>query len=125
MDISVDVEVLESLPKDEIEKYVDLVVFGIARNTLDYTAGENRFPYLTGNLQRSAMAEGVRQESPGVYYLGADGADYAVRVWEMPQETTNWTNPDTYAQWYVTTYKNKQEIITLNAVNNALRSISK
>lgn len=123
MNVNVDVEIIEDLPVDKINKYIDLVVYGVARNTLDYTASENRFPYLTGNLQESAIAEGVRQESDKVYYLGAEGADYAVYVWDMPQETTNWTNTDTYSKWYVTTYKNKKEIITQLALDNAIRSV--
>ena len=123
MNINVDVEVIEDLPIEKIGRYVDMVVFGVARFTLDYTLAENRFPYLTGELQRSAMAEGVRQEGDKVYYLGAEGADYAVDVWDMPQGTTNWTNPDTYSRWYATVYDNKREIIMQNAVNNAIRSV--
>ena len=123
MDVNVEVKVIEDLPVDKINKYADLVVYGVARATIDYTMAENRFPYLTGNLQRSAIAEGVRQESDKTYYLGAEGVDYAIMVWDMPQETTNWTNPDTYAQWYVTTYKNKKEIITQQAIDNAIRSV--
>ena len=123
MNVSVDVKIIEGLPVGKINEYVDLTVFGVARFTLDYTASENRFPYLTGELFRSSMAEGVRQESDYVYYLGAEGVDYAVDVWNMPQETTNWTNPDTYAKWYVTTYNNKRELITRMAVDNAIRSV--
>ena len=123
MDISVDVEVIEDLPIDKIDRYVDLVVYGVARFTLDYTIAEHRFPYLTGNLERSAIAEGVRQESDKVYYLCAEGADYAVDVWNYPQETTNWTNPDTYSRWYATVYDNKREAINSYAINNALRSV--
>lgn len=123
MNVNVEFEVIEDLPVDKINKYVDLVVYGVARTTLDFTNSEHRFPYLTGNLQQSALAEGVRQESDKTYYVGAEGVDYAVDVWNMPQETTNWTNPDTYSQWYVTMYKNKKEIITQLAVDNAIRSV--
>lgn len=123
MNVEVEFEVIDDLPVDKINRYTQLVVMGVARNTLDYTLGENRFPYLTGELQRSAMAEGVRQESEYTFYLGAEGADYAEIVWQYPQETTNWTNPDTYSQWYVTMYNNKREIITQNAIDNAIRSV--
>ena len=122
MNVEVEIKFIEELPIDKINEYKDLVVFGVARNVLDYTLGENRFPYLTGELQRSAMAEGVRKESECTYYLGAEGVDYAKRVWEYPQKT-NWTNPDTYAQWYVTMYQNKAEVITQNAIDNAIRSV--
>ena len=123
MKFDVDVIMVEDLPLEEIKGYEDLCIFGVARNVLDYTLGENRFPYLTGELQKSAMAEGVRKEADCVYYLGAEGTDYAERVWEYPQEGTRWTNPDTYAQWYVKVYENKKEIITQNAIDNALRSV--
>ena len=123
MNIDIKVDITEEIPVEKIKDYEDLVIFGIARNVLDYTLGSNRFPYLTGELQRSAMAEGVRKESMCTYYLGAEGVDYAERVWNMPQETTNWTNPDTYAQWYVKVYETKREVITQNAIDIALRSV--
>ena len=123
MNVDVDIEIVKDMPVDKINEYVDLCVFGVARETLDYTLSDNRFPYLTGNLQRSAMAEGVKKEQDKVYYLGAEGADYAVYVWDMPQETTNWTNPDSYSEWYVTVYNNKKEVITDLAIANALRSV--
>lgn len=125
MNVDVEVQILKDLPIDKINKYVDLVIYGIARNTLDYTMAENRFPYKTGNLQRSSMAQGVRQEQNGTYCLDIpENAQYAVFVWDMPQETTNWTNPDTYAKWYLTTFQNKKEVITQQAIDNAKRSIN-
>lgn len=123
MDIEVEVKIIEDLPIEKVNRYKDLCVFGVARNVLDFTLSDNRFPYLTGELQRSAMAEGVRQEAQNTYYLGAEGVDYAEKVWQYPQETTKWTNPDTYAQWYVKVYENKKELITQNAIDNAIRSV--
>lgn len=123
MDIQVDVKYTYLFPYKEINKYVDLVVYGVARATLDYTASEQAFPYLSGNLEQSAMAQGVVQESDGTYYLGAEGADYAAYVWNMPQETTNWTNPKTLSKWYVTIFNNKKELIVSQATANALRSM--
>jgi hypothetical protein len=123
MNVDVEVKIIEDLPVEKIERYVDLCVFGVARNVLDFTLNDNRFPYLTGELQRSSIAEGVRQEAQNTYYLGAEGVDYAEKVWNYPQETTNWTNPDTYAQWYVKVYENKKELITQNTIDNAIRSV--
>ena len=123
MNVEVEVKLIEDLPTDKLNEYVDLVVYGIARGTVDYTLSENRFPRRTGNLQQSSMAQPIRQEANGMYALDIPaGAEYAKYVWEFPQET-NWTNPETYAQWYLTTFKNKAEIITQNAVNNAIRSV--
>lgn len=118
MNIKVDVEIPRELPVRELNQYVDDVVFNVARITLDFTNSKQRFPYLTGELNRASMAEGVVSEGDKTYYLGAAGVDYAPDVWEYPQ-STNWTNPNTYAQWYMTEYENEKERITSLAVENA------
>lgn len=123
MNINVKVEIPRELPVKELDHYVDQVVFGIARITLDYTNSKRRFPYLTGELERASMAEGVVSEGNKTYHLGATGVDYAPIVWEYPQQGTNWTNPNTYAQWYVTEYTNEKELITNQAVSNAMRGL--
>lgn len=122
MNISVKVEIPRELPVKELDHYVDQVVFGIARITLDYTNSKQHFPYLTGELQRASMAEGVVSEGNKTYHLGAAGVDYAPDVWEYPQDT-NWTNPNTYAQWYVKEYQNEKELITNQAVSNATKGL--
>lgn len=122
MNISVKVEIPRELPVRELDNYVDQVVFNTARITLDFTNSKRRFPYLTGELNRASMAEGVVHEGSKTYYLGAQGVDYAPDVWEYPQ-STNWTNPNTYAQWYMTEYKNEKELITQQAVSNAMKGL--
>lgn len=121
--ISVSVEIPRELPIKELDRFTDLVVQGVARITLDFTNSKQRFPYLTGELARASMAEGVVSEGNKTYHLGAAGVDYAPIVWEYPQKGTNWTNPNTYAQWYVTEYENEKELITNHAVSNALRLV--
>lgn len=121
--VSIEIEIVKDLPVDKIKKYADLVVLGVARQTKDYTNSDSRFPRLTGNLQNSSMAQEVRKEQDYVYCLDVPGgANYARYVWEFPQET-NWTNPNTYAQWYNKVYSEKKETITKLAIDNALRSI--
>lgn len=122
MNISVKVEIPRELPVKELDNYVDQVVFNTARITLDFTNSKQHFPYLTGELNRASMAEGVVSEGNKTYHLGAAGVDYAPDVWEYPQ-STNWTNPNTYAQWYVTEYKNEKELITQQAVSNAMKGL--
>lgn len=122
MNISVSVEIPRELPIKELDRYMDLVVYNVARITLDYTNSKQRFPYLTGELNKASMAEGVVSEGNKTYHLGASGVDYAPDVWEYPQKT-NWTNPNTYAQWYLTEYQNEKEIITDLAVNNAMKLV--
>lgn len=116
--IKVDVEITRDIPVEQISQYIDDVVFNIARTTLDFTNSKRRFPYLTGELQKASMAEGVVKEKHATYHLGAEGVDYAPYVWKMKQNT-NWTNPNTYAQWYITEFKNDKEVITQQAVSNA------
>lgn len=122
MNISVSVEIPRELPVRELDNYIDLTIYNIARITLDYTNSKQRFPYLTGELNRASMAEGVVSEGNKTYHLGASGVDYAPDVWEYPQGT-NWTNPNTYAQWYLTEYQNEKEAITNLAVNNAMKLV--
>lgn len=122
MNINVSVEIPRELPVRELDNYIDLTVYNIARITLDYTNSKQRFPYLTGELNRASMAEGVVSEGNKTYHLGASGVDYAPDVWEYPQGT-NWTNPNTYAQWYLTEYQNEKEVITSLAVNNAMKLV--
>jgi len=116
--LRISVEVVKDIPKKEISNYVDKVIMGVARHTLDLTDSLGFFPRLTGELQRASMAEGVVQEKPNTYYLGARGVSYAPRVWEMG-EGTNWTNPNTKPQWYVYTYETYQNLIMEDAIKQA------
>lgn len=120
MNIKVNVEIPRNLPIRELDRYIDYTVYNMARITLDYTNSRQRFPYLTGELNRASMAEGVVAEGGKTYHLGASGVDYAPYVWEYPQ-STSWTNPSTYAQWYMTEFKIEKELIVKRAVENAKR----
>lgn len=122
MNINVTVEIPRQLPIRELDSYIDKTVYNAARITLDFTNTKQRFPYRTGELNRGSMAEGVVGEGNKTYHLGARGVDYAMDVWEYPQ-STNWTNPNTYAQWYMTEFKNEQELIMRQAVDNAMRGL--
>ena len=123
MNVKVQVEIPKELPIRELNTYIDKVVYNTARITLDFTNSKQHFPYLTGELNRASMAEGVVSEGDKTYYLGAQGVDYAPAVWEYPQKGTNWTNPNTYAKWYVTEYKNEKELIMQQAVSNAIKMV--
>ena len=115
---SVEFKVVKPLDTKAIDDYMDKCVFGIARATLDFTNTGHHFPYLTGELNRSAMAEGVVKEINNTYHLGARGVDYAPKVWNYSQ-STNWTNPSTYAQWYMTEFQKDQNIIVESAIKQA------
>lgn len=121
--ISVKMTYPKDIAQDKLDKYEDMVVKGVARITLDYTNSKQRFPRLTGELNKAAMAEGVVSDGGKTYHLGARGVSYAPAVWKFPQKGTNWTNPNTYAQWYITEFKNEKELIMRQAINNAKRNI--
>lgn len=114
----VEFKVIKPLPVKEINDYMDKVVFGIARATLDFTNTGRHFPYLTGELNRASMAEGVVKENDKTYHLGARGVDYAPKVWGYSQ-STNWTNPNTYAQWYMNEYQRDENVIVQSAIRQA------
>lgn len=116
--IGIQVEMVKELPAKELAQYCDDVVFNVARATLDFTNTGEHFPHLTGELQNASMAEGVVKESYATYHVGAEGVDYAPYVWKMSQDV-HWTNPNTYAQWYVTQFKEKKELIIDKAVSMA------
>lgn len=116
--IGVQIEMPKELPIKELAQYCDDVVFNVARATLDFTNSKGHFPYLTGELNRASMAEGVVKESYATYHVGASGVNYAPAVWGYPQNT-NWTNHDTYAQWFITEFKNDKELIMNQAVSRA------
>ena len=119
---NVEIKVVKGMPFKELDKYVDLVVYGVARGTMDYTLSDNRFPRRSGNLQMSSMAHDPRKEKNGTYCLDVPTeAEYAKYVWKM--ENVAWTNPNTYPQWFDKVYLEKKELITQNAINNALRSV--
>lgn len=117
--IKIQIEMPKELPVKELVQYCDDVVFNVARATLDFTNTGNHFPEATGTLKEASMAEGVVKESYATYHVGADGADYAPIVWKYPQKGTNWTNPNTYAQWFITEFKNDKELIMNQAVSRA------
>lgn len=116
--INIKISIPKELPIQKLNQYVDDVVFFTARATLDFTNSKHHFPYLTGELNRASMVEGVVKEKRGTYHLGARGVNYSPAVWKYPQKT-NWTNPDTYAQWYIKEFDKDKEIITQRAISQA------
>lgn len=118
MAVEVNVITIKDIPKEAIEKYMDTCMFGIARATLDFTNTGQHFPYLTGELNRASMSEGVLQKGYCDYYLGAAGVDYAPKVYEY-SNNTHWTNPNTYPQWYNTEFEKDKNIIIQSALKQA------
>lgn len=115
--INVSIELKRDLPIEQLKRWQDKVVYSMARVTLDFTNSANHFPYLTGELNRASMAQGVEGNN-ATYYLGARGVNYAPRVWEYG-EGTNWTNPSTLPKWYVSVFDKYKTEITTQAIKNA------
>lgn len=111
-------KVIKPLPVKEISNWEDKVVYNVARTVLDFTNTMHHFPYLTGDLNRASMSEGVVQEVKGTYHLGAKGIEYAPKVWNYGS-TTNWTNPSTLPQWYNSVYQKYQDTINDIALKNS------
>lgn len=111
-------KVVKPLPVKEISNWEDKVVFGVARETLDFTNSLRHFPYLSGELNRASMSEGVVHETKGTYHLGARGVEYAPKVWNYGQGT-NWTNKNTLPQWYKSVYQKYRNEINQNALKGA------
>lgn len=111
-------KVVKPLPTKEISNWEDKVVYGIARATLDFTNTRHHFPYLSGELNRASMSEGVVQETKGTYHLGARGVEYAPKVWRYGQGT-NWTNKSTLPQWYKSVYQKYRNEINQVALKGA------
>lgn len=121
--MNIEVTIIKDIPKDKVKTFEDKVVYEIARETLDRTAGF--FPRLTGDLEIGSYAMGV-VGSNKEYGIGSEarnsrGEYYAKYVWKYPQNT-NWTNPATLAQWYTTVFGNHAEQITNSAITKT-RSI--
>lgn len=110
-------KVVKPLPVKEISNWEDKVVFGIARATLDFTNSRRHFPYLSGELNRASMSEGVVRETKGTYHLGARGVEYAPKVWNY--KNVNWTNKQTLPQWYKSVYEKYRNEINQVALKGA------
>lgn len=95
--------------KKKIEQMPNRVVYGIARATLDQVGSMQVTPYLTGNMERTMYAGGVKKDAEG-YYIG-NFTDYASYVYKMPQ-STNWTRPGSRTHWFENVWLQKGEAIT-------------
>lgn len=104
--------------RSNLKSFEDEVVYRVARITLDFTIPH--IPYRTGDLNKSSLAFGVQGQDM-VYSLGAE-VPYAEYVWNMDQDTTNWTNPRSYSRWFLTEFRNQKETILGNAVSTSWKN---
>ena len=105
-------QALNRLPKE--------ILFTVAKETLDMS-----IPYIpmsnmkdhAGTLRRSSGRgeAGVHEIDNG--YCISSFTEYAYYVWNMDDETTNWTTADTHSQWFAYTLKMHGQTILDTAVN--------
>lgn len=117
--MEVEVQIIQDIPKQQIEKFEDRVVYDVAVNTREFTKSSNSYPYLSGTLQRSEISAPIVGKNKE--YGLTRGVDYASYVYKMV--SPNWTNKNTQPHWYMTNFKIKGNTIITNAVHSALKEV--
>ena len=100
-----------------LEKFVDNVIYSVARETLDKSY--NTIPLSnrtnSGRLRSSSLAYGAQKLGTAYYQIGST-TSYAAYVWKMNNETTNWTTAGTGSEWYTRYFKIHGNSIVANAI---------
>lgn len=117
--MNVEIKVVKELPKKQIDKFEDRVVYNTAVLTREYTKTMNAYPYLSGNLRRSETSAAI--SGSGKDYGLQAGTKYAKRVWNMTN--VKWTNSSTQPQWYYNVFRRKGQSIITGAVSKAIKEI--
>lgn len=99
---------------NKLKTLPDIMVYAIARQTLDRVGSMKITPYRTGRMERSMFTHGVTKNSSGIYTIG-NYTNYAEYVYAKPQRT-NWTNPNSKAKWFDCFWKNYGKTVTNNVV---------
>lgn len=117
--MNIEVIILKDLPKEQIAKFEDRVVYNMAVATREYTKSRGAYPYLTGKLMRSEASAPIVGGNKEYGLLA--GVKYAKYVYKY--NYAKWTNPRTIPHWYYGVVKQKGAQLTLNAVMKALKEI--
>ena len=103
--------------KKKLKTVDDEILYDIARMTLDRTYPTIPMSTLknnSGRLRRSTMEYGVQKGDKG-YTIGSN-TEYASRVYQMNDSTTNWSTKGTGSKWFGKTWQKEAQIITKQAV---------
>ena len=119
--IGVEVKIIKDIPKEQIEKFEDRVVYYSAVSTREYTKGSRAYPYLSGDLERAEVASQITGSNKEYNLLA--GTNYAKYVYRM--KNPHWTNKSTLPQWYHTTFRAREKSIVMEAVSHSLKEIKK
>lgn len=117
--INAEVLIVKGIPKSQINKFEDRVVYNTAATTREYVKGAQGYPYLTGELQRSEIASPITGSNKTYSLLS--GVDYAKAVWNYTN--VHWTNPSTIPQWYYNAFRQKGALLVNNSINKAKKEI--
>lgn len=117
--IDVEIKIVNDIPKEQIGRLEDRVIYNTAALTREYTKGASAYPYLSGELSRQEIQAPIEGSNKEYGLLG--GVDYAKYVWNMTN--VKWSNPSTKPQWYYSVLREKEAIIVNNALNKALKEI--
>lgn len=97
----------------KLKNVPDVIMYAIARQTLDGIGSSKITPYKTGTMEMTMYKNGVKG-SNGNYYIG-NFTNYASYVYAKPQ-STNWTNLLSKAQWFDTFWKSNGGMIADNII---------
>lgn len=119
MNYSVTVE-LNKHTENGLKQLPDMTLYKMARITLDLSEPHipmSNIPNHKGTLRKNTFANAVRG-SKGDYYL-TSSTNYAKRVWNFNDATTNWTTDKTHSKWFEWTLKEYSKTIEDRAINQA------
>lgn len=109
LQLKIDIE--KPISEEDITRYENFVVLYAAAWTREFTKNLQAFPRLTHELEKQEYKAPItsRANNKEAYLLA--GVEYAKYVFKYKQ-SSNWTNPNTIAQWYANVYrKNEAEIM--------------
>lgn len=118
--MKIEYKIIKDIPKKEISRFEDRVVYNTAALTREYTKTANAYPYLSGELRRSEISSPITSSGNKAYSLDG-GVGYAKRVWNY--KNVKWTNSSTQPQWYYSVFRKHAETIIHNSIAKALKEI--
>ena len=101
-----------------IDQLDDKVMYEMARKTLDMSEihiPKSAIVRHAGTLRRVTKANGVRGYN-GDWYISST-TNYASRVWNLPDQGTNWTTSRTHSKWFDWTLKHYQKQIIDSSID--------
>lgn len=116
---AVSIQWVKPIPKEQINKFEDRVVYNTAKFTRTMTGSSNAYPYRTGKLKATERTNAIIGNNKE-YGLTA-GVNYAKYVWNM--KNVNWTNPSTKPQWYYNQFRSSGTLIVAGAVHTSLKEV--